>query len=389
MSCSPDINRLVSDLAEMIAMPSENPPGHETEVARFVARELEPLGFEIAIAEYAPDRPNISATLRNGPGPVFAFNTHMDTVPVGSGWTHEALRMTREGERLYGRGACDCKGSLASMLEAARILATSRAAWSGTLIAVFVADEEVSSQGARFYTRDCPAIDFAIIGEPTSNAVFTAHKGSLRPIVLVEGETAHSGTPELGRNAIYDAGRLMARIEAHHGGVIRHITHPLVGNASLCVTRIGGGKADNVVPDACELLLDRRLVPGEDEEAAKADILALLERARQEEGIVAKVIGYKPTTGGATQTAPDAPLSVAALAAASAADIARPGPFGFQGACDLVHFREAGASGVVIGPGDLANAHKPDEFVTIGELADATRIYVDIVCRLMPPVVKG
>lgn len=389
MTRNPDINRLVSDLAEMIAIPTENPPGHETEVARFVAGALEPLGFEIVISEYASDRPNIAATLRNGPGPVFAFNTHMDTVPAGSGWQRPPLLMTREENRLYGRGACDCKGSLAAMLEAARILAASRDAWAGTLIAIFVADEEVSSQGARFYTRDCPVIDFAIIGEPTSNAVFTAHKGSLRPIVQVEGVTAHSGTPELGRNAIYGAGRLMARIEAHHGEVIRHITHPLVGNASLCVTRISGGKADNVVPDACELLLDRRLVPGEDEEAAKADILALLERARQEERIQAKVVGYKPTTGGATQTAPDAPLSVAALAASEAAGIARPGPFGFQGACDLVHFREAGASGVVIGPGDLANAHKPDEFVTVEELADATRIYVDIACRMMPPAARA
>ena len=85
------------------------------------------------------------------------------------------------------------------MVEALRLLAANRQRWSGTLMGVFTADEEVASEGAKFYVRDNPpAIDFAVIGEPTSNATFSAHKGSLRPRVRVKGVTSHSSTPELG-----------------------------------------------------------------------------------------------------------------------------------------------------------------------------------------------
>lgn len=381
----PDAGRLVADLSMMVAIPTENPPGCEAALVPFVSDALRTAGFDVEIDEYAPGRMNVVGTLSNGTGPVFALNTHMDTVPAGDGWTRAPFEVTQEGDRLYGRGTCDCKGSLASMLEAARLLAATRDTWSGTLLAVFVGDEEVASAGARHYAKHCTPIDFAIVGEPTSNTLFTAHKGSLRPIVEVAGVTAHSGTPELGRNAIYDAARLMMRIEKHHDDVIRHITHPLVGNASLCVTRISGGKADNVVPDACELLLDRRLVPGESEDAAKQDIQTLLDAVAASDGVRARIMGYKPTTGGATQTAAEAPISLASLEAVRAVGIQDAGPFGFQGACDLVHFCDTGASGVVIGPGNLAHAHKPDEYVTVEELVDAARIYIGVVRRLMQP----
>ena len=89
------------------------------------------------------------------------------------------------------------------------MLAAERATWSGTLLGVFVADEEIASEGAKFYAASAPKIDAAVVGEPTSNATFTAHKGSLRPVVRVHGVTAHSGTPHLGENAIYRAGELL------------------------------------------------------------------------------------------------------------------------------------------------------------------------------------
>src|SRR5205085_599559 len=103
------------------------------------------------------------------------------------------------------------KGSLVAMLEAMRGLAAVRTAWSGTLLGIFVADEEVASAGAKALVRAgtfSPAS--VIVGEPTGNAVVTAHKGSMRPVVRVHGVAAHSGTPERGRNAIYEAARLMA-----------------------------------------------------------------------------------------------------------------------------------------------------------------------------------
>lgn len=378
-----DAARMRRELADLVAIRSENPPGREIEVAHYIYAQLAPLGFEIALDEYKPGRVNFEAKLVNGPGPVFAFNTHMDVVPAGEGWTSDPFVLREADGKLFGRGACDCKGPLAAMLEAVRLLAADRVSWSGTLLAVFVADEEIASEGAKLYASRKPAIDFAVVGEPTSNTVYSAHKGSLRPLVRVHGVPAHSGSPHLGENAILRAGELLALIAETHENDVRHRTHPLVEGASLTVTRIQGGHADNVLPGACDLLLDRRLVPGEDEDAVKADIAALLMRAHERFGLRAEILEWKPTTGGATETAPDRPIVQASLAACRAHGVAEAGPFGFQGACDLVHFRSTGAEGVVIGPGSLAVAHKVDEFVPVDEFELSALIYRDVAKAML------
>ena len=371
------------DLAELIAIRSENPPGRETEAAAWVALRLREMGLDVVLDEYRPGRVNVEATLSNGPGPVFAFNTHMDTVPAGDGWASDPFVMRADGGNFYGRGACDCKGPLASMLEAVRMLAAQRDAWSGTLLAIFVADEEIASEGAKHYAAKRPHIDFAVVGEPTSNTIYSAHKGSLRPLVRVHGVAAHSGTPHLGENAVLRAGQLLGMVAEEHETAVRLRTHPLVGQASLTVTRIHGGHADNVLPGFCDLLLDRRMVPGEDEDAVKAEIASLLARANERFGLRAEVMEWKATTGSSTETAADRPIVQRSLDVARRHGIAEPGPFGFQGGCDLVHFRATGAEGVVIGPGSLSVAHKPDEFVPEAEFVTSSLIYRDVALAML------
>ncbi|KGT88830.1 acetylornithine deacetylase [Erwinia typographi] len=377
--------RMKQDLTALVAINTENPPGQEREAAECVANWLQAAGYDLSFSEYAPGRTNVIAVLKNGPGPCFAFNTHLDTVPAGEGWSSDPFTLIEREGRLYGRGSCDAKGPLVAMVEALRLLAEHRQHWSGTLMGVFTADEEVASEGAKFYASDAPpAIDFAVIGEPTSNTTFSAHKGSLRPRVRVKGITAHSGTPELGINAIYQSARLLGLIEEAHHQQVRCRCHALVGNASLTVTRIHGGHADNVVPDSCELLLDRRMVPGEDEAEVKAELQQLLESARQNAGVEAEIIAWQPTTGGATETDSNEAIVLHSLEACRRHGQPEPGPFGFQGGCDLVHFRALGAKGVVIGPGTLAVAHKPDEFVPVEEFIAAAHIYLDIALALLP-----
>jgi acetylornithine deacetylase/succinyl-diaminopimelate desuccinylase family protein len=383
MSQTPDIARMKCELAELIALRTENPPGREADAAVYVRDLLLASGFEVALTEYKPGRFNVEARLENGPGPVFAFNTHMDTVPAGDGWSSDPFTLRETDGRLYGRGACDCKGPLISMIEAMRMLEADRTAWSGTLLGVFVGDEEIASEGAKFYAATKPKIDFAVVGEPTSNTTFAAHKGSLRPVVRVHGIAAHSGTPHLGDNAIYRAGQLLSLIEAHHNEVVRKRTHPLVGEASLTVTRISGGHADNVVPYFCDLMLDRRMVPGEDQAAVEQEFAVLLALAQTRFGIRTEIVDYKATTGGATETASDSAIVLASLAACRSHGTADAGPFGFQGGCDLVHFRQIGAQGIVIGPGDLSVAHKPDEFVPVDEFVTASLIYRDVAISVL------
>jgi acetylornithine deacetylase/succinyl-diaminopimelate desuccinylase family protein len=372
---SPDSSRMIDRLERLVAINTENPPGRESEAAQFLAAELQAIGFAVAQQDLTPGRVNVVARFDNGPGPILAFNSHIDVVPAGDGWSHPAFRLTARDGKLYGRGACDAKGPIVAMLEATRMLIAARDSWRGSLLAVFVADEEAESRGAKAYAAGRPAIDYAVIGEPTSNGVAIAHKGSLRPIVRVTGVTAHSGAPELGVNAIFRAAALLGALEAHHRDHVCKRRHPLVGAASLTVTRINGGLADNIIPDGCEILLDRRLVPGESEADAIAELERLFARLRETDGIAAEIVGFKPTTGGATETASDHPLVRAATGAASAVGAAAD-PTGFAAACDLVHFRALGAAGVVVGPGSLAVAHKPDEFVPVDEFVGASRLYV-------------
>lgn len=377
-----DAGRLVGRLERLVAFDTQNPPGaREAECAAWIAAELAALGFAVEVDAFDEGRANVVATLANGPGPCFAFNTHTDVVPAGEGWSTDPFRLQPRGADLVGRGACDAKGALAAMLEALHLLAGARASWSGTLMGVFVADEEASSRGARRYAATKPGIDLVVVGEPSGNIPITAHKGSLRPLVRVAGRTAHSGTPELGINAIFQAGKLLPRIEAMHATLATK-RHPLVGQPSLTVTRAMAGKADNVVPDACDLLLDRRLVPGEREADAVAAIDVML-KAAQADGIEATIVELRPTTGGAAETATSHPAVQAAIAAARRHGVPDPTPIGFGGACDFVHFREAGAEGLVLGPGDLAVAHKPDEFVPRAELEAAALIYRDIAAALL------
>lgn len=383
MPISPDVARMKRELASLIAIDTQNPPGRETEAAHYVGDLLVRGGFDVSFQEYKPGRVNVISCMENGAGPAFAFNTHMDVVPAGEGWSSDPFSLREADGRFYGRGACDCKGPLASMLEAMRMLKGDRTAWSGTLLGVFVADEEIASEGAKYYAAGRPKIDAAVIGEPTSNATFSAHKGSLRPVVRVHGVAAHSATPHLGENAIYRAGELLDLIAEHHEKVVRHRSHPLVGAASLTVTRINGGHADNVLPAACDLLLDRRMVPGENEDAVKREIGDLLRLAQERFGLRAEIIDYKATTGGATETRVDRPIVQASLAASRSHGVAKPGPYGFQGGCDLVHFSSVGAEGTVIGPGDLAVAHKPDEYVPADEFITSSLIYRDVALAML------
>jgi acetylornithine deacetylase/succinyl-diaminopimelate desuccinylase-like protein len=271
------------------------------------------------------------------------------------------------------------------MIEAMRMLSARRGDWRGTLLGVFVADEEAASAGAKHYASKRPRIDYAVIGEPTSNGTVVAHKGSLRPIVRVHGVSAHSGTPDLGDNAIYRAARLAQLVEEHHRDVVRLRAHPLVGGASLTITRMNAGVGDNVVPDWCDLMLDRRMIPGEDEAAVRTEIEELLRQAYDRLGVRAEIVEYRPTTGGATETAIEEPIVAASLTAGRERGAASREPGGFQGACDLVHFRNLGAKGIVVGPGSLALAHKPDEFVPVDELVAASLIYRDVALAMLRP----
>ena len=382
MTDSIDEAALTARLERLVGFDTQNPPGREVDCARYIGEQMQALGCRVETIEVAEGRSNAAGIFSNGPGPVFAFNTHIDVVPAGEGWLSDPFTLREEAGRLYGRGACDAKGPLAAMLEAMGLMIARAEDWSGTLMGVFVADEEVGSMGARAYAETASAIDYCAIGEPTSCTTVTAHKGSLRPVVRVHGKSAHSGMPDLGVNAIQKSAPLLERVVREHERV-RHKTHNLVGQASLTVVRVTGGTANNVVPAFCDFVLDRRMVPGEEETQVLADLEALVEAAGKDCGTPAEIVGFEPTTGPATETAPDHPIVAAAQSACRRHNGAETPISGFQGGCDLVHFRKLGADGIVLGPGSLAVAHQPNEFVPIEELRRSASIYRDLAWQML------
>jgi succinyl-diaminopimelate desuccinylase len=380
---APDVARLAGLLERLVAIDTQNPPGRETEAAALLASELAAIGFATEIRALADGRANVIGRIDNGEGPCFAFNSHMDTVPVGGGWTSDPFRLTERDGRLFARGACDAKGSIVAMVEAGRLLASERGSWRGTLVLMFVADEETNGGGSRALAKQQPRPDLIVVGEPTNNAVYAAHKGCLRPLIRAKGKAAHSGRPELGVNAILAASHLVSLFDARDRE-LRTQSDPLVGHASLSVTRIAGGIADNVVPENCELVLDRRLLPGETLDAALDELHALLKRAKREHGVEAEIAAIR-TNAGATETPVDDPLVREAVAISRAHGVTFPQPGGLTGGCDLVHFHDVGAMGIVLGPGSLDVAHQPDEYVPKDDLVRAALIYRDIAVAMMRP----
>jgi acetylornithine deacetylase/succinyl-diaminopimelate desuccinylase-like protein len=298
----------------------------------------------------------------------------MDTVPEGNGWT----RAPFEGEvidgRLYGRGAADAKGPLAAFLAAIEALAGSAVQLRGDLVMTAVVDEETGSRGARALV---PAleVDMAVVGEPTSMDVGIAHRGSLRPVLAVNGRTAHSSRPDQGVNAIYQSVPVVEAFRSY-ADRIRGRTHPLCGSPSAAITMMSAGVAENVIPGLCELTLDRRMIPGEVEAEVVAEIEQVLADVRAERPDVdVRIARMLATTGGASELDPDHPLVVLALASAHAATGRQASVIGLSGACDMTHFRAHGVPCVVLGPGDSAQAHQPDESIDIRELHQGALAY--------------
>jgi acetylornithine deacetylase/succinyl-diaminopimelate desuccinylase family protein len=376
---------LVWMLIDLIRLPSQNPGDDERGVAAYVAEACRRLGLEVTTSDALPGRPNVVARLRaSGTGATLVLNTHLDTVPASGGWTVDPFAgEVREG-RVWGLGAGDAKGQLVAMLGALRALVESRTPLGGEVIFTAVVDEELGSQGARAVVRGLKA-DYAVVGEPTRLRVGIAHRGSLRPRIVVHGRSAHSSTPRLGINAIFKMRKILEALEQYVEGLDAS-RHPLIGPPSGTVTIIHGGHKESAVPDRCEIVLDRRMVPGESPEAVVAEIKGVLRRvAATDPDLRVDIEGYLPTSGPPSETPRDARLVGVAVEAVREVTGVAPEIYGAGFGCDMTHFRAIGAEAVILGPGDIDRAHRADEYIGIDELVEGAQVYTTLMRRLLRP----
>jgi len=382
LSSIPDV---VDLLRELVTVDTTNPGGNEGDAAELLADLFTRHGLDAVVDRFDADHVNLSASASFGQGgPTIVLNSHLDVVPAVGNWTTPAFTPQIRDGRMYGRGSADAKGSLAPMAVALLRLLHNEDAPNlrGTVIYTAVGDEEDGSRGARHLLTDLTGVDGAIIGEPTSLRLLSAHKGSVRPIIELTGKSAHAAAPAKGINAINAMGPLLALLEAH-GAELSERKHPLTGSPTLAPVLISGGEAPNAVPASCRITIDRRLVPGETAESALAEIESLLAKFNADNApVIAAIAACAPSTGGPSQTADTDPFVMSCRRALD--DIGADSTLsGLIVNCDMTHFRAAGIPTVVIGPGELEVMHVPDESIDVDELRRAVDVYEAILRRIL------
>jgi acetylornithine deacetylase/succinyl-diaminopimelate desuccinylase-like protein len=373
-------------LAAIIALPSVNPafapPAGaaarpachygEKNVADFLAAVAARAGLEIELQKVLPGRSNLIARLRppNKVRRTILLAPHLDTV----GAEDSQFIPRRKSGRLHGRGACDTKGSVAATLTALCELAESGSRPRETeIVFAGLIDEENAQAGSRTLVADGFKADLAIVGEPTKLHVVTAHKGSLWLQLATHGRAAHGATPHLGKNAVHEMARIVEVLETDYATQLRRRKHKLLGTGTVNVGMIGGGTQPNIVPDRCMISIDRRTLPGETEAGVRREIAVLLKSKK----LSATISSTKLAPALPMETNNKIPLIQAFLRSAGQTK-----PVGVDYFCDAAVLSAAGIPSVVFGPGDIAQAHTADEWISLAELERGKNLLLNFLKSL-------
>ncbi len=315
---------------------------NETHVGSFLHDHLglmaERTGGRVERMQVEGDRFNVLACWGS---PLVTLSTHMDTVPP-------FFPSSEDAEFIWGRGACDAKGIIASMMGAAEKLLAEGVTNFGLL---FVVGEERNSAGAAVAAQEPRGSRYLVNGEPTENKLALASKGALRFEVVAHGRMAHSAYPELGESAIE---KLLDVLEA-----IRRVPLPEDSLLGLCTVNIGtitGGRAPNVIPDLAKAEILIRLV-GDPSPVRDTFIVAAAGRAELKEVLCIPAMHFVQVDGLATTVV--------------------------SFTTDIPMFGRSWGEPLLLGPGSIHVAHTSEERISKKELSDAVEIYANVVKKLL------
>jgi acetylornithine deacetylase/succinyl-diaminopimelate desuccinylase family protein len=373
-----DADEVLAFSRALIAAKSENPGGSEEEAAGVAGEILSGIGAEPSIVRSEAGRPSVVAALGSiDGGSSLAWNGHLDVVPAGSldTWRHDpwAGEIDDDGF-LVGRGAVDMKGPVAAALAAGAALRRIGVPLAGSVVFHLAADEELAgAHGTRvLWERGLLTQHAAIVGEPSELQVGLAERGGAWFTVTSYGKAAHGSQPHRGVNAITSMARFLLRLPE----VLPDREHALVGRPTVNAAIIAGGSAPNVVPDRCQVDIDRRIVPGEtDPDEVRAPFVALVEALRAQHPEVEIEISLREWTE-AAEASPDTDIARTAVEALAAVTGSRPRLVGFTGITDArFYINQARIPTVICGPGSLSVAHTANESVAVDELVTGARAY--------------
>ena len=363
------------------------------QISHFVLGWLTANGLNAGEQVITDDRANVWAKVEGtSPGPRLLINGHLDTKPVSNMTVDPYSADVRDG-RLYGRGACDMKSAVAAAMIATRAIKRSGIPLSGTLL--FGA--EVGEEGGGWRLIDliegpCQC-DQIICCEPTDLDAHLGARGGFPIQVSTRGLATHTGMAYKGINAIQKMAKV---IEAMYAMPCFHHVDPIWGRSPINAQEIhGGGKVTASVADDCDVFFDIRLNPDLPPSRLKAELETLFEKLKAEDPQLDVSYTFRGLGTGAgmsterglsaTYTPPENPLVKAVVDGAEVATGLRPGYFGFPGGCSAGVLQRRGVDGVIIGPGNLEQAHGAVEWIEVEQIGRAARIYAAAIARALAP----
>jgi acetylornithine deacetylase/succinyl-diaminopimelate desuccinylase-like protein len=374
-----DGTELAGWVARFVRVPSVNPaqagpragePG-EAAMAQALADTAAELGAEVTFDEVLPGRPNVYARFAGTTDEVVGVDVHLDTVGVEH-MTGDPFDPVVVDGRLHGRGSVDTKATLGVVLAVVERFRRLGRPLGPTLYVLGTASEEAGGlPGAarleRWAGESGVRFDELLVAEPTGCTPVHGHKGGLGLEVTVHGHAAHSSKPELGRNAIVGAARVVLALDEEHQRLVGAGPDTAVGPGTVSSTLVSGGRATNIIPDECYLFTGRRLAPGEDPQVELARLTELVRAAAAPLEVTVRLMN--DTAYPAFYQPPDQPL-VQRLARWSGTP-----PATATYGSNAMAYRDAARQVVVFGPGSIDQAHQAVEWVELAELARAAAIY--------------
>jgi len=372
---------LVDLTIQLVQTPTENPPGNEKRAAQFLKPLLSKMGFKIKTVLSPKGRSNLVAEKRWGKGGrKLIFNGHLDVVPAGnpSQWKYPPFQGKLRRGKIYGRGSSDMKSGIASFLQALSTIDRSRIPLhQGAVILHLVSDEESHGhQGMEFLTQQGDIQgDAALVGEATDLQPVIAQKGALWLRILTMGKSAHGSKPDLGVNAIEKMTMLIERLNS----IPLENEHPFLGKPTLSIGTIQGGTKINIVPDRCQIELDRRLLPDERKEKVSGEIKEILDSLQSRDPLfqyrMEEIDFAEPA-----EIDPDEEIVKIGVGAIQTVTGRIPMLKGFSGFTDSrFYVNQCHIPTLIFGPGGVNQSHTTDESVEVDALVQAAHIYALIL----------
>ena len=406
-----DLIRLTQDL---IRIPTLNPPGrHYLDICEYLQARLAPQGWDCALvrAKGSPGdseafpRWNLVARHHGArPGDCVHFNSHHDVVEVGHGWTRDPFGAELDGDRIYGRGACDMKGGLAASIIAAEAFVALYPDHPGSIEISATADEETGGYGGVAYLAQQGAfahVDHVIIPEPLhKDRICLGHRGVWWAEIETQGRIAHGSMPFLGDSAIRHMGAVLDEMERSLFPLLqtRRTAMPVIPEGArtptLNINSIHGGEPDlgagftglpaPCVPDRCRITIDRRFLIEEELAEVKGEVTGLLDRLRAERP------NFRYEIRDLFEVIPSMTDRQAPVVRSTAAAIQRvlgreAGYVVSPGTYDQKHIDRIGKlkNCIAYGPGVLDLAHQPDEWIGVQDMLDAARVMALVLADVL------